>query len=487
MSERKAPRSLGRLLGRALLAGFALAAAVVILNRFDKLAARSGHGERDLPPSSLGADNGAFWLLFLGEPESEGLAVERKAADYGRQLRELERVERPTWQVPPRTRPLGARYWQTIADIPFPRAPEWDWAGFLRTERARLARVRSGLSVLLTRYGRMIRCGAVADFGYRFEWDRAYALSAFVQATARLHAALCLLDAEGGAWTRATDELAAAVRFGERLMAAAQTVFFNSLGRSIVEAALEGLAGLLNLPGCPRAVDESLLDALPTSSETRFGAHSALIGEFLWQSDRVERGDRLLQSELAFRQLLPGRGGDQTRLTVNVLLGRQLGPETYMRLREVAFDLFLQKNRTKAYLRAGLDWLLALDATPPFRWGEAAAHPPAFGRLNVSWLLNPSGRLLYESFGLVRQKRVIERAFLARALSDLVRLSASLHLDRQPEGDEGRDLGPLDPFSGRPYRWDAGRSLLWSVGADGKDDQGDAATDLILPVRIAGR
>lgn len=487
MRERRTQGSAGRLWGRAFLAVLALAAAVVILNRLDRPAGRSGYSDRDLPPSSIESDNGSFWLLFLGEPESEGLAVESKAADYRRQIQQLERIERLTWQVPPRTRPLGARYWQTIAEIPFPRAPEWDWPGFLHAERGRLTRLRTDLSVLIARYRSMIRCGTVADFGYRYEWDRAYALSSFVQATARLHAALCLLEAEDGGWTVAADELTAALRFGERLIAGAQTLFFHNLGRSIVEAALEGLAGLLNLPGSPRAVAASLLDGLPPSSQAAFSARSALIGEFLWESDRVERGDRWLQSELAFRELLPDRGGDQTRLTVNVLLGRQLGPETYLRLREAAFSLFLQKNRTKAYLRAGLDWLLALDAAPPFRWREAAAGPPSFGRFNVGWLWNPSGKLLYESFGLARLKRVVERSALVRALYDLVRLSASLRVKGSRESSEGPDTGAPDPFSGRPYRWDPGRSILWSVGADGKDDQGDSGSDLILPVRVLDR
>jgi hypothetical protein len=485
--RRKAQGRSLRVILAAFAAGLVFLAASILVNRLD----RSGAGgnvlnEQDLPASSLDASNGAFWLLFLGEPESEGLSIERKAASYGREIRKLERVERLTWQAPPRTRPLGVRYWQTISDVPFPSGPEGDWPGFLRSERVRLTGLRTGLAVLLGRYERMIRCPSVADFGYRYEWDRAYALSSFVRATARLHAALCLLDAQDGGWVRAFDELRAGSVFGQRLMAAAQTLFFHNLGRSLVEAALEGFAVLLNLPGCPSEIAASLRDALPPSPAL-FSARSALLGEFLWASERIEHGDRWLQGELALRELLPAKGGDRARLTIDLLLGRELGPETYVRLREAAFEMMLQKNRTKAYFREALDWLVALDTDPPFKWGAAAAAPPDFSRLDFGWLWNPSGKLLYESFGPVRQKRSIERDYLARALHDLVRIAATLRLAPSGARPEETDPGVRDPFSGRPYRWDAERSLLWSVGVDGKDDQGRAGADLILPVRVAGR
>jgi len=463
---------MGKIVFRSALAGLAFFAVLVVLNRFDKPLAPDGAGERDLRPASLEPGNGAFWLLFLGEPESEGMDVARKAPEYGRLLAGLERVERLTWQVSPRTKSLGVPYWQMIAEIPFPRLPAQDWPGFLRAERGRLTGLRSGLSVLLGRFGRMVRCETVADFGYGVEWDRAYALTSFVQATARLHAALALLDAEDGRWPLAAGELLAALGFGDRLTEAAQSFFFYTLGRSIVDAALDGLGGLLDLPGCPPGVRASLLEALPPLSGPRFSARGALVGEFLWISERIEGGDRWLQSELAFREILPGPGGDRTRMAVNILLGRELGPAAYTRLREAAFDLFLMKNRTRGYFRDALIRLLALDAAPPFRWSALGGDPLSLKGPAPGWLWNPSGKLLYESLDPARQKRSVERGHLTRALYDLIRISAG-----------SGSSAAIDPFSGRPYGRDEGRGLLWSVGADGRDDRGDPEIDLVLPVR----
>jgi hypothetical protein len=142
------------------------------------------------------------------------------------------------------------------------------------------------------------------------------------------------------------------------------------------------------------------------------------------------------------------------------------------------------KKRTQGYFENSLAWLLALDGSPPFRWGAAAERPPSFAGPALAWLWNPSGKLLYESLDPARQKRMIERKFLVLALYDLVRISAGIHL--REERAIAAALDPrnmLDRFSGRPYGWDAERGIAWSAGLDRRDDRGDPHADLALPVR----
>jgi hypothetical protein len=369
---------------------------LVVLNRFDKRGAPAAFGEGDLPPSSLEATNGAFWLLFLGEPESAGLDMERKIPEYRDLLGRLERVERLTWQVPPRSRSLGGRYWQLISDIPFPQPPDRDWPGFLRAERAHLTRLRVELPILLRRYERMIHCETVADFGYRVEWDRPYALQSFILATARLHAALAVIDAEGRA-------LAASRRRAPDRPTASESawpgppraLFFYNLGRALVDTALEALAGLLSLPGCPPQVAESLLAGLPPLSPTpvqRPGRPRRRIPVGLGE-DRARRP--LAAERDRLREIVPGRRGDQARMALNVLLARELGPETYLRLSEAAFELFLMKNRTRGYFRDGLRRLLALDASPPFRWSASGRRRPFLQGPEPVVALEPVGKALF--------------------------------------------------------------------------------------------
>jgi hypothetical protein len=483
-------RFMPKALLRAAAALAVLAGLFVAVNRFDTRPAPPAFDDGSLPPSSLADDNGAFWLLFLGEPETAGLAIEARRDTYRMWLGRLPRLERFSWMTPPQTKALGASVWQTLESLPFPKPPGRDWPEFVRAERRRLELLRARFDVLLRRFDVLLGCEKLADFGYRVEWDRPFALSSFLQAVTRLHAALRLLEAEDGRWPEAAGGLLAEFRLGERLMAAAQTMFFHNLGRAIIDISLDAMAGLMNLPGCPPETAETVLRSLPGPGQARFGLRHALVGEFLWVSERLERGDRWRQSELALRELVPGRPAEQARLSLDIMIGQRIGPENARRLRGSVFLLFLMKNRTRGYFRDALEWLLGLDAVPPYRWPPEMRNPPPFRSRKLWWLWNPSGRLLYDGLDPGRQKLAVERKYLTQALCDLVRISAEMRLPGGPTSGAGPVDGRLgafaarDPFSGDAYGWDPEKGILFSVGVDGKRDGGDPATDLVLPVNL---
>ena len=482
-------RTMSKTLTRAIAAAAILAGLFIAVNRLDKGGSPPAFDAASLPPSSLDDDNGAFRLLFLGEPESEGLAYEAKRQTYREWLSRLPRLERLSWTVPPRTRALGASVRQALESLPFPVPPDRDWPGFVRSERARLEDLRTRFGTYLRRFDDLLASDKIADFGYRVEWDRPYALSSFVQAVTRLHAALRLLEAGDGRWEEASAGLLAEFRLGERLMSAAQTMFFHNLGRSFADISLDATAGLLNLPGCPLEVAENVFRSLPAPGKARFGLRHALIGEFLWISERLERGDRWRQSELALRALFPGRPAEQVRMSFDIMLGQRIGAENARRARGSAFVLFLMKNRTREYFRETLSWLLGLDAAPPFQWAAAERDPSPFRKGGLWWVWNPGGKLLYDSLDPAWQKRAVERKHQTQALCDLVRLSAELSFRSDPaSGGEGpaervEASAAKDPFSGRAYLWSSEKAVIYSVGPDGKDDRGDPAADIALPVR----
>jgi hypothetical protein len=487
---------LGKTIVRIFLAAFVAVLIVIVTNRFDGRASPPEYGEADLPPSSLDPGNGAYWLLFLGEPEAGGLDIGAKLGQYREWLNNLRRVERLSWQTRPQTKPLGGRYWQVLKDIPFPAMPGLDWPSFLRNQGEHLKDLRIRLAVLLRRYERLLESGTIADFGYEREWDRPYALLSFVQATARFYSALRVLDGAEGKHGEAARGLLAELRLGGRLAAASQSLFFHAIARSVTEVSLEALAGLLNGRDCPDEIRREVFQSLGPLTPGSYSLRGAFIGEYLWMTGRVRDGDRWLQSELALRELLPGRDGDEIRAAVNIFLSRELGPQSYLGLREAAFQFFLMKNRTLGYFRDTLDWLLALDGTPPHRWANGNQAPPSFRGLKLGWLWNPSGKLLYESLGPSYQRRTVERKFRTRALYDLVRISAEMHLRGGGVEDSGEwpkgleSFRSKDPFSGDPYLWDAETRTLRSVGPDGLDDRAAGAgadgrgDDIVLPVRI---
>jgi hypothetical protein len=229
--------------------------------------------------------------------------------------------------------------------------------------------------------------------------------------------------------------------------------------------------------------------SLPAPGKARFGLRHALIGEFLWVSERLEGGDRWRQSELAMRALFPGRPAEQVRMSFDIMLGQRIGAENARRARGSAFVLFLMKNRTREYFRETLSWLLGLDAAPPFKWAGADGDPSPFGKGGLWWVWNPGGKLLYESLDPAWQKRAVERKYRTLALCGLVRLAAELRFGSGPASggevpaERFEASAAKDPFSGRAYLWDPEKAVVYSVGPDGRDDRGDPTADIALPVR----
>ncbi|MHC5020599.1 MAG: hypothetical protein ACYTGX_10900 [Planctomycetota bacterium] len=83
----------------------------------------------------------------------------------------------------------------------------------------------------------------------------------------------------------------------------------------------------------------------------------------------------------------------------------------------------------------------------------------------------------------------VERSIEARASADaqgrctLAFVRATAHLRRT--GARPRTLAdcldpvPLDPFDGRPLRYDATKGVIWSVGTNGTDEGGDTASTTV--------
>jgi len=115
---------------------------------------------------------------------------------------------------------------------------------------------------------------------------------------------------------------------------------------------------------------------------------------------------------------------------------------------------------------------------PPHTFGD---KPPSSSdiekaRIALQSMKNPFGKLVVgfslSIFGMpvAEFKRRMNEDLTRMVLTN--RLYAMSHGGRNAPNVEALLPGALDPFSEKPYRYDAGRGLVWSVGPDGKDDGG---------------
>jgi hypothetical protein len=169
-------------------------------------------------------------------------------------------------------------------------------------------------------------------------------------------------------------------------------------------------------------------------------------------------------------------------------------------MKRLSHAFFLQENRTVGYMNRFIKKIKYLDETPPHRWQTGSTvtltgivkAPEVF-----SWLINPAGKSIYHSYRY-KYFNMISQAHQTRALYDLVRISAEFHLEDNP-GEPVEEVlerlaayKTIDRCSGKPYKWNPQKRILYSIGTDRRDNGGvmdckTTTSDFALPVRLKGR
>jgi hypothetical protein len=144
-----------------------------------------------------------------------------------------------------------------------------------------------------------------------------------------------------------------------------------------------------------------------------------------------------------------------------------------------------------------------LEQTPPYQWqsDKIALEPIKTGPF--WWLWNAGGKILLESYNDHASAykngegiyTVIFKAYQKKALYDMVKISAELHLKYNSNKPVQEILNGLDsykvidPCSGKPYVWNQAKQILYSIGIDRRDNQGETKdyqswqdSDYALPV-----
>ena len=99
-----------------------------------------------------------------------------------------------------------------------------------------------------------------------------------------------------------------------------------------------------------------------------------------------------------------------------------------------------------------------------------AAQPNPVGKITVGIQLSALPMLLDSGSGNAARIRM---AHLALSLLDHRARHGAFPVELPADA-------PTDPFSHAPFRWDASRRLLWSVGKNGTDEQGDRRKDDVM-------
>lgn len=150
-------------------------------------------------------------------------------------------------------------------------------------------------------------------------------------------------------------------------------------------------------------------------------------------------------------------------------------------------DLVEEVGQAGCYLNPAHDLMADLISRPDTA-GDAPGMPVgAVRREDGDFRLlagrpNPIGKILV-GLQVSALPILIDSGRAHEARYRMAHLALSLIERRIGHGELPASLppaAPVDPFTGKPFRWDASRCLLWSVGRNRTDEQGDPRKDDVL-------
>jgi hypothetical protein len=454
-----------------LLVIVALLVLFIVVNRFDDTLTDI-YSEKDIPAASLEKDNGFYLLWAYGEAPDVDITSDKIIAKY-RKLFDTStnyKAVVKNWDHNPYknmyTTHFRSKYKKTgINDSLKKDISQKDWCQAILSNKANILPLDPDLQVLYDRFQMMIDSPKFEDFTTLEALAPLPNLLAWLHG-AKLYTGVNMLRAIEGNWETGVSRLLDQVDFAKRAVKGSRFLIVNLVSKAIMHFPLQGIANLMNRKDCPESVYRLILDRMPPLKFEEYGTSNTLKCEVIAFSFNY------VDDPLSF---------DEGHFSL---------------FEKLAVKLLLQKNKTKNYCDTFFKKYIEMEATPPYKWvsDKIDVKPLEFGPF--WWLSNAGGKLLLENYGADRGKyAVIYKTYHRKASYDLVRISAELHLKYDPEKPVQETLNSLDSYktidlcSGKPYKWNDEKQILYSVGTDRADNKGETlaytqieGTDYAIPI-----
>lgn len=336
----------------------------------------------------------------------------------------------------------------------YPQFANKDWGRVIIKEKKYVLEMQKLLQPLLDRYEKVIEAEYFEDYTLIvLEKDKVNFTAPIPNLltwlyVAKQHTAINILNALEGDWVNSTDKLIEHVEFAKKATKGSRTLITNLIGKAVQKITLFGIASIMNQPDCPSEVFELLLRKLDEIEDDEYGSVKPLLAE--------------------------GFSMSQVK----------------------SFNPLFQKNRTKKYYFDHLSKILKNEKTPPYKWADDIQNKTNVKRGFFWWVQNPFGKHHYKEYH-INLPTIVLKSWQLKTTYDMVRISAELHLKYDPAKSVQENLNELelykshfDPCSGKPYKWQKKKQMLYSFGADRDDDGGKDGplvswdADFFIPVHL---
>jgi hypothetical protein len=462
---------------RILLILAALLVIWIVANQFDAKLNPDLFTREDIPKASFDKSNGFYILWALSEPPDADITSDKALEKY-RQLFDpqfdnemyIKAFDFEKYRE-------KYRYYRKTYDglkLDFRADPtKSDWSRTVLSKKTSLSPLHPDLQVMYDRFRKMIDSEVFEDF-ISLDADAPLPnLLAWLHA-GKLYTAVNMLTALEGEWEKGVSNLLDMVDFGKRAVKGSRFLIVNLISKALMHMPLQAITDLMKQKECPASVYELVLNRMPPLKYEEYGTRNSLICEVVgFTYDYIAHP----------YQIDPYR--------------------PFNSWERIPLFLFLQENRTKNYADEFIKQFIEMEQTLPNQWksDRIALEPLKVGPF--WWLWNAGGKVLltsyndyaggYESGGGLYA--VIFKTYCRKTTYDMVRISAELHLNYEPDKPVQEILNNLesykvlDPCSGKPYKWNDEKQLLYSIGTDREDNGGETnlyhkieGTDFAIPV-----
>lgn len=408
----------------------------IIYNRFDAEPPRSQFSRTDLEPASIDKANGFYWLMTLCEPpESDSQwdeVIDMYQGILGTELADAQ--VRRDWYY----QHYGRQYRPYQQALRFIKKVKTDWIAFAKRYANEIKTVMPTAEFMLKRYHKLAYSKEVKDFSVPAHWMTIYPHGDAVTAIANLYTARQVMDIVDGKFQPGLDNLLAQVSMAKKVIRSARFPYTNLKAKEILKTSLVALVSLLNRVDLPRAEVEKIFAGLPPMAYEEWGMQQALKGLYVAVNDYFDHFGET-------------RGWGYLFVDMGAI-GR----------------VFFQVQRTRGYYFDYIKRFMEYDQNPPYKWRGRFPRMRRRLRKSLWWLQNPSGKILFSRFSNLHLGQDVLISHRIKARYDLTRLCAQLRLQRKPGQSIMETLkhcdayNTLDPFSGKPYKWDAHKKRFHS-------------------------
>lgn len=464
---------------RILLVLVALLVIWIVVNQFDAKLNPDLFTRKDIPAASFDKSNGFYIVWALPEPPDADITSDKVLEKYRKlfdpQFDNEKYME--TYDLMTSKKLYKQYYLDTYKKLGLDfraDSTKSDWSKTVLSKKSLLSPLHPDLQVMYDRFRMMIDSKVFEDF-ISVDADAPLPnLLAWLHA-GKLYIAVNMLTALEGEWEKGVSNLLDMVDFGKRAVKGSRFLIVNLISKAILHMPLEAIADLMNQKDCPTSVYEMVLNRTPPLKYEEYGTRNSLICEVVgFTFDYIDYPYTQIK---AFRPF---------------------------KFWERIFLFFsLQKNRTKNYANEFYKQFIEMEQTLPYQWKSDTIDMEPLKVGPFWWLWNAGGKILLTSYGgyTGNNKKgeglyaTIFKSYRKKATYDMVRISAELHLNYDPDKPVQEILRSLesykvlDPCSGKPYKWNDEKQLLYSIGTDRKDNGGETnnyhkveGTDFAIPV-----